>query len=127
MPYFNSYPATGTPSKLRNFTLRHYDAVGPETLTIRDLLERFALYRYIHTPRGVFRLTLSLVITRILSLTLTLTLCPSCRIRQDQRHWFSVNSITNPILNPCYLNPNPVYLLLYSTGSTSRVFNRPSP
>ena len=34
-----------TPSKLRNFTLRHYDAVGPETLTIRDLLERFALYR----------------------------------------------------------------------------------
>ena len=44
-PSLSLIPSPGTPSKLRNFTLRHYDAVGPETLTIRDLLERFALYR----------------------------------------------------------------------------------
>lgn len=40
-------------SKLRSFTFRHYDAVGPETMTILQLLEKFAYYRGIKNFRPV--------------------------------------------------------------------------
>ena len=40
-------------SKLRSFTFRHYDAVGPETMNILELLEKFAYYRGVKTFRPV--------------------------------------------------------------------------
>jgi hypothetical protein len=40
-------------SKLRSFTFRHYDAVGPETMSILELLEKFAYYRGIKNFRPV--------------------------------------------------------------------------
>lgn len=45
-PHSTSKGKGSAPSKLRTFTLRHYDAVGPETLSILELLERFARYRH---------------------------------------------------------------------------------
>jgi hypothetical protein len=39
--------------KLRSFTYRYYDAVGPETMSILELLERFAYYRGIKHFRPV--------------------------------------------------------------------------
>ena len=40
-------------SKLRSFTFRHYDAVGPETMNILELLEKFAYYRGVKNFRPV--------------------------------------------------------------------------
>ena len=40
-------------SKLRSFTFRHYDAVGPETMSILELLEKFAYYRGVKNFRPV--------------------------------------------------------------------------
>lgn len=40
-------------SKLRSFTFRHYDAVGPETMNILELLEKFAYYRGVKKFRPV--------------------------------------------------------------------------
>jgi len=40
-------------SKLRSFTFRFYDAVGPEELSILELLEKFAYYRGVKNFRPV--------------------------------------------------------------------------
>lgn len=40
-------------SKLRSFTFRYYDAVGPETMSILELLEKFAYYRGVKHFRPV--------------------------------------------------------------------------